>query len=198
MSRDGRAVARSLLAVDWWPDTDIWWWGGTPRDWAREGGDPLELAAKHWVHEVEAIEEGLAGISSRRVLRVSYEALVRSPHRRAHRDRRLRRPRRRPRVAGRAGHGALPRQEPAGPGSRARPPRGEIQAAHAATMRCSARVPGMTRPVFVLGTGRCGSTLVHEVLARHEGTGFMTNLDDLNLSRSSAWQNTVWRRLPPG
>ena len=25
------------------------------------------------------------------------------------------------------------------------------------------------RPVFVLGTGRCGSTLVHEVLARHLG-----------------------------
>lgn len=56
----------------------------------------------------------------------------------------------------------------------------------------------MTRPVFVLGTGRCGSTLVHEVLARHEGTGFVTNLDDLNLRRSSAWQNTVWRRLPAG
>jgi hypothetical protein len=79
MSRDGRAVAKSLLSVDWWSDTDIWWWGGTPMDWARDGGDPLELAAKHWVHEVEAIEEGLVGISSRRVLRVSYEALVRSP-----------------------------------------------------------------------------------------------------------------------
>ena len=54
----------------------------------------------------------------------------------------------------------------------------------------------MTRPVFVLGTGRCGSTLVHEVLARHEGTGFVTNLDDLKLARSSAWQNRLWRRLP--
>ena len=56
----------------------------------------------------------------------------------------------------------------------------------------------MNRPVFVLGTGRCGSTLVHEVLARHEGTGFITNLDDLNIRRSSAWQNTVWRRMPAG
>lgn len=80
MSRDGRAVARSLLAVDWWPATDIWWWGSrTPVEWANEGGDPVELAAKHWVREVEAIEDGLAGISSRRVLRVPYEALVRSP-----------------------------------------------------------------------------------------------------------------------
>jgi len=56
----------------------------------------------------------------------------------------------------------------------------------------------MTRPVFVLGTGRCGSTLVHEVLARHEGTGFLTNLDDLGIRRSSSWQNTVWRRMPAG
>jgi hypothetical protein len=54
----------------------------------------------------------------------------------------------------------------------------------------------MTRPVFVIGTGRCGSTLVHEVLARHELTGFVTNLDDLKLGRSSAWQNRVWRHLP--
>lgn len=55
----------------------------------------------------------------------------------------------------------------------------------------------MTRPVFCLGTGRCGSTLLHEVLARHEGTGFVTNLDDLGLGRSSRWQNDLWRRLPP-
>ncbi len=51
-------------------------------------------------------------------------------------------------------------------------------------------------PVFVLGTGRCGSTLVHEVLARHHGTGFVTNLDDLGIARSAAWQNRAWRRLP--
>lgn len=56
----------------------------------------------------------------------------------------------------------------------------------------------MTRPVFVLGTGRCGSTLVHEVLARHGHTGFMTNLDDLHVAPSTAWQNELWRRLPAG
>ena len=55
----------------------------------------------------------------------------------------------------------------------------------------------MTRVAFVLGTGRCGSTLVHEVLARHEQTGFLTNLDDLGICPSSAWQNRLWRRLPP-
>ncbi len=56
----------------------------------------------------------------------------------------------------------------------------------------------MTRPVFVLGTGRCGSTLVHEVLARHVDTGFLTNLDDLGVARSTHWHNEFWRRLPPG
>jgi hypothetical protein len=55
----------------------------------------------------------------------------------------------------------------------------------------------MSRPVFVLGTGRCGSTLVHEVLARHPETGFMTNLDDIGVLPSAAWQNALWRRLPP-
>ena len=55
-----------------------------------------------------------------------------------------------------------------------------------------------SRPVFVLGTGRCGSTLVHEVLARHGSTGFITNLDDLGITVSSQWQNALWRTLPPG
>jgi hypothetical protein len=31
---------------------------------------------------------------------------------------------------------------------------------------------------FVVGTGRCGSSLIHELLACHEGVGFVSNLDD--------------------
>jgi hypothetical protein len=31
---------------------------------------------------------------------------------------------------------------------------------------------------FVIGTGRCGSTLVQEVLARHPEVGFVSNLED--------------------
>ena len=80
MTRDGRAVARSLLAVDWWPDHHVWWYGGTPRDWAATGGAPAELAAHHWVHEVAAIEAGLSGVDPARVLRVRYEDLVAAPH----------------------------------------------------------------------------------------------------------------------
>jgi len=32
--------------------------------------------------------------------------------------------------------------------------------------------------VFLIGTGRCGSTLVHEILARHEAFGFVSNIED--------------------
>lgn len=52
--------------------------------------------------------------------------------------------------------------------------------------------------VFVLGTGRCGSTLVHELVARHPDTGFITNLDDLGIQRTNRRQVELWRRLPAG
>jgi hypothetical protein len=80
VSRDGRAVARSLVAVDWWPDTHIWWFGGTPRQWVRCGGDELELAARHWVREIQVIEAGLARIPGSRVARTTYEQLVETPY----------------------------------------------------------------------------------------------------------------------
>lgn len=52
---------------------------------------------------------------------------------------------------------------------------------------------------FVLGTGRCGSTLVHEVLARHPEVGFLSNLEDRAPLPASAgrWNSTLYRRLPP-
>lgn len=34
------------------------------------------------------------------------------------------------------------------------------------------------RLAWMLGTGRCGSTLVHEVVARHPDVGFVSNLED--------------------
>ena len=52
------------------------------------------------------------------------------------------------------------------------------------------------RVAFVIGTGRCGSTLVHEILARHPANGFVTNLDDKGIRTSSRVQNQAWRRLP--
>ncbi|MGH8932386.1 MAG: sulfotransferase family protein [Egibacteraceae bacterium] len=75
--RDGRAVAQSLSKVDWWPDSHIWWYGGSPRQWQREGGDPWELCAHHWVREVGAVAEGLAAVPGASVFSIRYERLVR-------------------------------------------------------------------------------------------------------------------------
>ena len=43
-----------------------------------------------------------------------------------------------------------------------------------------------------------GSTVLHEVLARHEDTGFVTNLEDKGVVKSSRRQKSLWRMLPPG
>ncbi|HYJ60562.1 MAG TPA: sulfotransferase [Actinomycetota bacterium] len=54
------------------------------------------------------------------------------------------------------------------------------------------------RIAFVLGTGRCGSTLVHEVIARHPDVAFLSNLEDrLPLPAAlGRWNNAVYRSLP--
>ena len=77
--RDGRAVANSLAHVDWWDDGLVWWYGGTPRDWAAEGGNPWDIAARHWLEEVRSIADGLAVVPPERVLEVRYEYVVESP-----------------------------------------------------------------------------------------------------------------------
>jgi omega-hydroxy-beta-dihydromenaquinone-9 sulfotransferase len=57
---------------------------------------------------------------------------------------------------------------------------------------------GAPRFVFVLGTGRCGSTLVEEVLCRHPSVGFVSNLEDrFSLPVSAGrWNGSLYRRLP--
>ena len=52
--------------------------------------------------------------------------------------------------------------------------------------------------VFVLGTGRCGSTMLEEVLCRHPDVGFISNADErLGLPASlSRWNNLIYRRFP--
>lgn len=52
--------------------------------------------------------------------------------------------------------------------------------------------------VFVLGTGRCGSSLVHEVLAQHEDVGFLSNIEDRLPVPASAgrWNGQLYRRMP--
>ena len=79
LTRDGCAVAASLLHVDWWSDNSLWWYGGTPQDAAREGHDPIDIAATHWVREVRAIDSGLEHVPEEQVLRLRYEELVADP-----------------------------------------------------------------------------------------------------------------------
>jgi hypothetical protein len=51
---------------------------------------------------------------------------------------------------------------------------------------------------FVLGTGRCGSTLVHEVLARHPAMAFVSNVQDRVPLPAWAgrWNNQLYARVP--
>lgn len=77
--RDGRAVAYSLSRVDWWDASNLWWFGGTPLQWQERGGEPWDACAREWVEEVRVIEVGLASIEPKRILRVSYEAMVADP-----------------------------------------------------------------------------------------------------------------------
>lgn len=54
--------------------------------------------------------------------------------------------------------------------------------------------------LFLLGTGRCGSSLLHEVLVRHPEVGFISNVDDrlAFLRLNGRWNSVLYRRIPPG
>lgn len=76
MIRDGRAVANSLLRVNWWMDHKVWWWHQkTPRQWEAEGKNPLEMAARNWVEEIREIQIGLKAVPCDQVFEVRYEDL---------------------------------------------------------------------------------------------------------------------------
>lgn len=49
---------------------------------------------------------------------------------------------------------------------------------------------------FVLGTGRCGSTLIAELVARHPDVGFVSNVDDKlsRLNLKGRWNNALFAR----
>ncbi|MEJ3745111.1 sulfotransferase [Actinomycetes bacterium KLBMP 9797] len=51
----------------------------------------------------------------------------------------------------------------------------------------------------VVGTGRCGSTLVQEVLSRHPAVGFISGVDDklARLNLSGRYNGRLYRRLAP-
>jgi Sulfotransferase family len=54
--------------------------------------------------------------------------------------------------------------------------------------------------VFVIGTGRCGSTLVQELLCRHPDIGFLSNLEDrarVLPVAAGRFNNQLYRRIAP-
>ncbi len=63
----------------------------------------------------------------------------------------------------------------------------------------SAEALGAGDLCFVVGTGRCGSTLVQELVARHDRAGFVSNVDDRIPGvgrRLTSVAPEVYRRLP--
>ncbi len=74
--RDGRAAANSLLRVDWWDGTDIWWLDGKPEKWVEMGREPIELCALQWQRDVQEIL-AYKTLFEDRYLEIKYEDLVR-------------------------------------------------------------------------------------------------------------------------
>ena len=77
--KDGRSVAHSLLRVGWWENHVLYWAGKTPQQMVAEGYDPLELAARNWVEEMQSIEKGIALLQSNQLLEVRYNELLQNP-----------------------------------------------------------------------------------------------------------------------
>lgn len=76
--RDGRAVASSLYAVSWWPETKIWWLGLKPYEWEAIGEEPIALCALQWWHDVDEIRQNRS-LFAERYLEIRYEDLVADP-----------------------------------------------------------------------------------------------------------------------
>lgn len=85
--RDGREVADSLARVEWWMDHPLWWdeQRRSPAALLKQGGEMLDLCARNWMAEVDAIAAGLAQVDADRVLDVRYEDLLTDPIAELHR-----------------------------------------------------------------------------------------------------------------
>ena len=78
--RDGRAVANSLVGVDWWRELDSWGWGQMRPEYAEEyersGKNRLVLAAISWKTLMDEIEDETRELGSETLMRVRYDNLV--------------------------------------------------------------------------------------------------------------------------
>ena len=55
-----------------------------------------------------------------------------------------------------------------------------------------------TAMLFIIGSGRCGSTMMQEVIARHPDAGFISNVDAnvRSLNMRGRWNNAIYRHIP--
>jgi hypothetical protein len=79
--RDGRAVAKSLLQVNWWESHTLYWNGKTPPQTIAEGFTGLEIAARNWLEEMRSMQEGVGPIPASQLLQIRYEDLLAEPRR---------------------------------------------------------------------------------------------------------------------
>ena len=198
VTRDGRAVAHSLLKVDWWPQMQIWWFDDRlPADWAAEGRDPLELCARHWVREVETMR----GRPRRGARRAGDAHPLRAAHRRpdggAVAGRHLLRTRSpRPFLARGPVRRAFSQQEHHLVGVAQR-----VRAADSDTARRSAARDGLPRwPARPSSSapGAAGRRSCTRPGRPPRDTGFVTNLDDSACSRSSVGRSSCGAGCLPG
>lgn len=81
--RDGRAVAYSLMRVDWWSNEQKTWWGPMSEAYEHEfiesGEDPLVLAGIVWKHLLDVTAMEAEKLEAGRMQTVSYSEFVRQP-----------------------------------------------------------------------------------------------------------------------
>ena len=79
--RDGRAVASSLLQVNWWNKHILYWNGKTPEETVADGCSDLEIAARNWLEEMRSMQDGLHAVPKSQRLEIRYEELLADPRR---------------------------------------------------------------------------------------------------------------------
>ncbi len=76
--RDGRAVANSLINVNWWDNLDIWWLNGSPSKWVKMGNEPIALAGLVWERDIEEIFKN-KNLFLNKYFELRYEDLCNNP-----------------------------------------------------------------------------------------------------------------------
>jgi hypothetical protein len=81
--RDGRAVAASLCAVDWWAGEGSWGWGEMKPEHAAEyeasGRHELILSSVYWKTLMNYLDEAKGDVPADRLLDLRYDDLIRDP-----------------------------------------------------------------------------------------------------------------------